>query len=324
MSDEVCLYATVFNNANTLEEAIKSVWRPNYTIIITDNYSFDGTWEKLQELRKEYNLLLYRLKSSRGKGRDYSLRHCPDNSKTAYFDLDMRYNENFHKIIEWASNDKRVLTHSTFVARKDVILNKGGWRDLNYGEDFELFVRVGFDYSIPVINSVNLYVSQKREIRYVKSKIKYYFRSFKNTVNVIRAYGYNFNETRLTFDYPFHLKLGVYLAFFVAKLKGIYRYDKDFPNNLKLFLMSFEKIIDNSELGISDDYFGFGIPLSTIKGKNEIFSFIEKKLNQKIRFYKKYLCQPGEIIVYVKNRKGLENWKNGITSYFSTCKEVTK
>ena len=176
-NDEVCLYATVFNNVTTLEDAIKSVWRPNYTIVITDNYSFDGTWEKLQELRKDYNLLLYRLKSSRGKGRDYSLRHCPDNSKTAYFDLDARYNENFHKIIEWTSNDKRVFTHSTFVARKDVILNKGGWRDLNYGEDFELFVRAGFDYFIPVINSVNLYVSQKREKRYVKNKIGYYYRS---------------------------------------------------------------------------------------------------------------------------------------------------
>ena len=166
MSDGICLYANVFNNVNTLEEAIKSVWRPNYTIVITDNYSFDGTWEKLQELRKDYNLLLYRLKSSRGKGRDYSLRHCPDNSKTAYFDLDMRYNENFHKIIEWTSSDKRVLARNTFIARKDIILNKGGWRDLNYGEDFEFSVKVGFDYFIPVITGTNLHASQKREERY--------------------------------------------------------------------------------------------------------------------------------------------------------------
>ena len=191
-NDEVCLYATVFNNANTLEEAIKSVWRPNYTIVITDNYSFDGTWEKLQELRKEYNLLLYRLKSSRGKGRDYSLRRCPDNSKTAHFDLDTRYNENFHKIIEWSPNDKIILAHHLFVARKDVILSKGGWRDLNFGEDYEMNARVGFDYFITVITATNLYkMSRKREKRYVKNKIQYYYRSFRNEVDRIRGIGYN-------------------------------------------------------------------------------------------------------------------------------------
>jgi len=58
---EICLYATVFNNFNTIDESIKSVWRPGATIVITDNYSTDGTWEKLQELKKEYNLLLYRV-----------------------------------------------------------------------------------------------------------------------------------------------------------------------------------------------------------------------------------------------------------------------
>ena len=323
MDNEVCLYATVFNNVNTIEETIKSIWGPNYTIVITDNFSFDGTWEKLRELRKEYNLLIYRLKSSRGKGRDYSLRHCPEGSKTAYFDLDTRYNESFHKIIEWSPNDKRVLTYGTFVTRKDIIVNKGGWRDLNYAEDEELFARIGFDYFIPVITGTNLYVGLKREKRYVKNKIGYYYRSFKNHVDIIRGRGFNFSETRLTFDYPFHLKLGVYLAFFVAKLKGIYRYDKKIPNNLKTLLMRLEKIVNNLELGISDDYFGFLLPIDIIKGKNEIISLVEKKLNEKIGSYKKYLCHQVGSIVYVKNKKVLENIINMTPSSNFTCEEVT-
>ena len=92
-------------------------------------------------------------------------------------------------------------------------MNKGGWRDLNYGEDFEFSVRVGFDYLIPVITGTNLYILQNREERYVKGKIGYYFRSFKNHIDTIRGLGLNFNEIRLTFDYPFHLMLRVYLAF---------------------------------------------------------------------------------------------------------------
>ena len=62
-----CIYATVFNNVSTLEESVKSVWRSDSTIVITDNYSTDGTWERLQGLKKDYNLILYRLKSTRGK-----------------------------------------------------------------------------------------------------------------------------------------------------------------------------------------------------------------------------------------------------------------
>ncbi len=36
---------------NRVEESIKSVFKPNYNIVIVDSYSNDGTWEKLQELK---------------------------------------------------------------------------------------------------------------------------------------------------------------------------------------------------------------------------------------------------------------------------------
>jgi len=67
---EYCIYGTVFNNVSTLEESIKSFWRPDAVIVITDNFSTDRTWEKLQELRKECNILLYQYKLNRGQGRE--------------------------------------------------------------------------------------------------------------------------------------------------------------------------------------------------------------------------------------------------------------
>ena len=54
----ICVYGTVFNNAGTVEESIRSVWKPEYENVIVDNYSTDGTWEKLLELKKEFNLRL--------------------------------------------------------------------------------------------------------------------------------------------------------------------------------------------------------------------------------------------------------------------------
>ncbi|WP_404990979.1 glycosyltransferase [Desulfurococcus sp.] len=52
------MYGTVFNNVQYFEESIKSVFNPNYDIIIVDSCSTNGTWGKLLELRKEYNLTL--------------------------------------------------------------------------------------------------------------------------------------------------------------------------------------------------------------------------------------------------------------------------
>ncbi|MGC9012471.1 glycosyltransferase family 2 protein, partial [Thermogladius sp.] len=80
---DVCVYGTVFNNARYVEESIKSVYRPNYTIVVVDSYSTDGTWEKLLELKRDFNLKLYRYKSSRGLGRQIALRKCPEGSITA-------------------------------------------------------------------------------------------------------------------------------------------------------------------------------------------------------------------------------------------------
>jgi len=118
-----CIYGTVFNNVSTIEESIKSFWRPDAVIVITDNFSTDGTWEKLQALRKEYNLLLFQYKSNRGQGRNYSLHHCPDNTFTTYVDIDTKYNEAFHKLLEWAPKDKITYAYA-FFRIKETILEK--------------------------------------------------------------------------------------------------------------------------------------------------------------------------------------------------------
>ncbi|MGC9122437.1 MAG: glycosyltransferase family A protein, partial [Thermogladius sp.] len=147
---DVCVYGTVFNNARYVEESIKSVYRPNYTIVVVDSYSTDGTWEKLLELKRDFNLKLYRYKSSRGLGRQIALRKCPEGSITAYFDLDTVYDKSFHKVIEVAEAHQPVYANATLAGKREYILSRGGWRDLKSGEDFEFWVRVGFSVAVPV------------------------------------------------------------------------------------------------------------------------------------------------------------------------------
>ncbi len=149
--NSICLYGTVLNSINTIETSLKSVFRSDAEIVVVDGGSKDGTYEKLIELSKEFNLKVYRLPgSSRGLGRDYALRKCPENSYASFFDLDDEYNEYYHKSIEWGSSlgIQNPLPH---LVLREYAIKKGGWKNLNYAEDVEFFTRIGFEFFFPII-----------------------------------------------------------------------------------------------------------------------------------------------------------------------------
>lgn len=300
----ICVYGTVFNSVNTIEESIKSVFDPSYDIVIVDNYSKDGTWEKLQELKKEFNLTLLRLKSSRGKGRAYALEHCTNSSITAYFDLDTYYNENFHKVIQWTitTPDKIVYGPFSLIAKKETILNKGSWKDLNVGEDTEFVTRIGFDYYIPVIATMNLYRENiNREFRYAKG-IKYYIRRLRNAVDSMRGHGFNYNDIiEIYSNYGKIVTLAASIVFILAKLKGTYRYNKEMHNDILLIYNSLSKLVNPKEIAIPEKFFGYPLPLIYSKMK----SYTSQKLKEKVGDLLLYRCNDG-YFRYVKNEEGLK------------------
>jgi glycosyltransferase involved in cell wall biosynthesis len=127
----LCLYGTVLNSAETVEDSIRSVYRPGAEIVVIGGGSRNGTYEKLLEMVRDYNLRAYHLPgSSHGKGRDYALKMCPEGSYAAYFDLDNEYNMNFHAAYEWgvATGSPRPLH---YLVRRDYAIDRQGWRDLN-------------------------------------------------------------------------------------------------------------------------------------------------------------------------------------------------
>jgi len=98
---KLCLYGTVLNSIDTVERSIRSVFRPDADIVITDGGSRDGTYERLLEISKDYNLRVYRAPgSSRGLGRQLALIRCPEGSYTAHFDLDGEHNAYWHRLID--------------------------------------------------------------------------------------------------------------------------------------------------------------------------------------------------------------------------------
>ncbi|MFP3320050.1 MAG: glycosyltransferase family A protein [Acidilobus sp.] len=244
---KLCLYGTVLNSVDTVERSIRSVFRPDADIVITDGGSRDGTYERLLEISKDYNLRVYRAPgSSRGLGRQLALVRCPEGSYTAYFDLDNEYNVYFHKSIDWgmATGSPRPLL---YLYSREYLLSRGGWRDLNYAEDNELWARVGFDYYLPIvfgrpIKTVGTGLLGREASRYFHGITGFAKRTLRTSLDLIRGLGLKpidlvklFDKSRLPLLLP---------AYIIAALQGVYRYDK-FLNNSELNLYnSLKKLKD--------------------------------------------------------------------------------
>ncbi len=200
----VSIYATVYNNAYVIEESIRSLARSiplfaeRYEVVVVDNYSTDGTWEILLKLRREFpNIRVYRAKCSRGKGRDIALRLCRGDY-VAYVDLDCVFGSSFGEYIDKLSRicvKGEVWIPHAFAKRETMIEQVGGWRDLNYGEDWELFARVVESGAVlkrlcayvEVLN-VRTHKNKAGERRYSSSIASYISRRIKSVVDCVRGW----------------------------------------------------------------------------------------------------------------------------------------
>lgn len=282
----ICIYGTVFNNVSTVQESVKSVFDPSYNIVIVDNFSKDGTYEKLLELRKDYNLNVYRFRSSRGKGRAYALQQCPDNSVTAYFDLDTRYNENFHKAVKLALNGLLLFGPIlSYINVKEEILKRGNWRNLNYGEDIEFLSRQQISITFPLIIGSNeevrnngLYI--QRERRYSKF---WRIRVLKNIIDLYR--GLAITPKDLISIYPYTKKYGIllYTLYIMSKIKGQYK-NAD-PNNYVYFLKNAFNTMVDPQIYIKD----FNVKEMRPAVSSNILSYLQKMTNISISMIKKYI-----------------------------------
>jgi len=300
LTTNICIYGTVFNNVSTVEESIKSIWRPEFEIVIIDNYSTDGTWEKLLELKKDYNLRIYRYRCSRGLGRYIALYKCSEKTTTTWFDLDTIYMPTFHKAIEYAlETGSTVHVGSVIITRRESILNKGGWKDLNYGEDVELISRVGFDVYIPVVIGINesiLPYINVREKRYGGLK-----RIVKVSMDLVR--GNAFSISRILINRSKRAAL----SYIPAKLLGFYK-NRDPDNPTWIELRSLARIIPLKDVDIDEEFFHMKTTLTLIKMIKEGEKYVDDIVLRIVSgdVYKFYLKTREFRILYYKNPKYLE------------------
>ena len=268
----LCLYGTLLNSADTVERSIRSVFRPDADIVITDGGSTDGTYERLLGISKDYNLRVYRAPgSSRGLGRQLALMRCPEGSYTAYFDLDDEYNAYFHKSIDWgmATGSPRPLP-GHYV--REYILSREGWRDLNYAEDVELLAKADFDYYLPVIIKAQIRKMALKNLaeydlrRYARDLISSSRRILRYEIGLIRGNGYTLREylQEPAFKRRPYLKPAALLVYGIARLKGVYRYDRRLNNHDLVIYNMLQRMRDPvKELGADESYMAMVIPCDT-------------------------------------------------------------
>ncbi|BBG25937.1 glycosyltransferase [Sulfuracidifex tepidarius] len=312
-----CLYGTVFNNNSVVHESIKSYFNSYYDIVIVDNYSTDGTWEKLCELRKEYNLQLFRMKSSRGKGRDYALKYCKEHSLSAYFDLDTVANENFSKVF-MSDVDGIELGFGgsgTLIRNREEIIKKGGWRDLNAGEDLEFKLRIGFNYSLPIVYFFDQKINQMRESRYSKNAIDLAIRLLKKYIDCTRGRNYSLRDLMIIHKKKF--KIFAFLLYIIPLLLGKYSFGSG-NNRVMFFYKSFSSLTNPKSLGINIDnnYIALAYPdiwkkFSYYKEYYINFNEFKEKVFQKLG--KMELQKYKDVTVFAKNSFA---FKNFIDAYY--------
>jgi len=311
---KLCLYGTVLNSVDTVERSIRSVFRPDADIVITDGGSRDGTYERLLEISKDYNLRVYRAPgSSRGLGRQLALVRCPENSYTAQFDLDDEYNVYWHRSIDWgmATGSPRPLPG---LYNREYLLSRGGWRDLNYAEDNELWARVGFDYYLPVVIDRPIKIAGtglgREASRYFQGITGFAKRTLRTSLDSIRGLGLKpidfiklYDKSRLALAFP---------AYIIAALQGIYRYDKSLNNYELNLYSSLKKVKDPvKEIKANEQYVVFAIQC---KWTYHIgVSWIDRRLRAiGLRPYKCRQMDGEESIVGVRSLNAVE----AINDYF--------
>jgi glycosyltransferase involved in cell wall biosynthesis len=147
------------NDGKTARKSIESLATLSkfidFEIIVTDNMSNDGSREILRELLKGGAIqALIEQKCTRGKGRQLALEKARGNYILCHLDCDDTfsavginslvriYHEKYEGMMMMTRRTEGGYSNITLAPRQ-LILELGGWRDINWSEDWDLWARAG-------------------------------------------------------------------------------------------------------------------------------------------------------------------------------------
>lgn len=150
----ICI--TCRNEAKTIRASLDSILNQiddRFEVIVVDSESTDGTLDVLREYAKKGRIKLIVQKCSKGKGRQIAFENSSGKYIISNLDMDDVFAPRLNELIEFyhkKCEGKLLLTVSDLrdkgvqnvtIAPRFLILQIGGWRDLMYSEDWDLWSR---------------------------------------------------------------------------------------------------------------------------------------------------------------------------------------
>ncbi|MDA4118704.1 MAG: glycosyltransferase, partial [Thaumarchaeota archaeon] len=179
------------NNLSTIERSLDSILSQvtdRHEVIVVDGMSTDGSLELLKRYESEGKIRLIVKKSSRGRGRQLAFEYSTGNFILANVDLDEIYPSRMLEdlaALEPLAKEKMVMvndrtvrsgSHGFTLCARDIITSLGGWMDLNYYEDYELWRRAAtqgkYVWTVLPINIVKV-AHPERKTMFGRQKHRY-------------------------------------------------------------------------------------------------------------------------------------------------------
>lgn len=149
---------THLNNAPTVRASLDSILNQidaRFEVVVVDGASTDGSWEILREYSQAGKIRLFQKKCSRGLGRQVAFNNSVGDFIIANLDLDDVFEPSLGGLLELyharcdgklllalgAPPDSQTWLPNVTLASRKLILRLGGWRDLQIGEDWDIWCR---------------------------------------------------------------------------------------------------------------------------------------------------------------------------------------
>lgn len=188
----ICI--THYNNFLTVKKSLDSILDQidtNFEVIVVDNFSNDGSLRVLREYADLGKIKLIQKKCSRGKGRQTALEHASGTYVIANMDMDDTYKPKLRSLLQiyhQISEGKVLMVVSSFafalrsgwlpnitLGPKRLIQELGGWRDLQWWEDWELWARAAkagkfCHIQFDIHDEVNLHAEREGTLKKIRRR----------------------------------------------------------------------------------------------------------------------------------------------------------
>jgi glycosyltransferase involved in cell wall biosynthesis len=195
----ICI--TSHNSVETLNDSLDSILGQiddSFEVVVVDAHSGDGSERVLKEYQEEGKIRLISKKCSRGQGRQIALENAYGDYIVSHIDMDDVYRQELLKLVAFyhAKCEGKVMvaisspgdwTQNVTIGPRDLITKIGGWRDLQYGDDWDLWSRAALssNYSWTVFPMSDRHRDRRDRSGFLKT-LRFRFRKYRDGMRLGR------------------------------------------------------------------------------------------------------------------------------------------